>query len=149
MKERPLSQHVAEMHSLSEMLIPYTYPAVDYDDEADVLPLKCRHICVDGTDVVVSLNKSDHKKYVLWSLQIQGSFVPFLPFNLVCKIARKFLGSEKLSYVDFLKNNKKIYCWTLKFKNGVPVVVKKSRSETFEGFEYRLMQHGSAGHNET
>lgn len=144
MHEKSLSQHVEEMGRIGDMLIPYTYPNVEFDEEYVVLPLKCKTITVDGYDLAINYSKSDYKKYMTVSLQIQSVYTPFLPFSLVCKIARAFLGSEHLSYIDFIKNNKKIYCWTVRLKNGTPVAISnKSKPTIYEGFAYSVLKHGS------
>lgn len=139
-----LTKTVKEMRAMAELLIPHTYPNVDFKEEYEVLPLKCRTITVDGYDVVVNFSKSDYRKYFVESLQIQSSYSYFLPFTLVCKVARAFLGSENLCFADFIKNNKKIYCWTLRTRNGKAISPsKKSEPTSYEGFEYNISNPGS------
>lgn len=142
--DKPLSHHVLQMKTIADMLVPYSNPAVDFGEEYLVLPLKCRTVCVEGYEVALNLSKSDFEKYHVYSLQIQAAYTPFLPFSLVCKIGRRFLGSDHLAYIDFIKNNKKIYCWTVKMRDGRPVPAsKKTTPHSYEGFEYALMQEGS------
>lgn len=144
MQEKPLSQHVKEMRKLSESLISKTYPNVDFDEDAKVLPLKYKRIIVDGYEIAVNFSIADHTKYVIESLQVQAVYTPFLPFNLVCKLGRAFMGSSNLSYVDFIKQNKKIYYWTVKRKKNRTVRPNKdSLVGVFEGFEYAIIKPGS------
>lgn len=144
MQEKSLSQNVKEMRKLSLTLIPNTYPNVDFEEEAKILPLKCRTIIVDGYEISANFSTADYKKYSMESLQIQSVYTAFLPFNLVCKVARAFLGSEHLSYVDFMKQHKKIYCWTVKRKKDKAIPANKnSIFRTYEGFEYSIIKPGS------
>ncbi len=139
-----LSKNVTEMRSVGELLISLTHPNVDLIEEYDIIPLKCRNVIIDGYSVIVNYSKSDYKKYFVESLQIQSAYSYFLPFNLVCKIAKSFLGVKCLAYADFIKNNKKIYCWTVRVKNGQPIQPnKKSRKTSYEGFEYGVSAKGT------
>lgn len=143
MTDKKLSQHVEEMKRLSDQLVPYSFPNVDFEEECIIIPLKCRTVTVDGYDMSVSYSKSDYQKYMVESVQIQSNYTPFLPFNVVCKVARAYLGSEHLSYVDFMKNQKKIYCWTVRKKRDKAVPPsKKSRPGSYEGFDYRILHPG-------
>ncbi len=149
MEEKPLDQHIQEMKALSEQLIPNTYPQVTFEEESKILPLKCRTIVVDGYEIAVNFSISSHKKYNIESIQIQSAYAPFLPFNMVCKIAKAFLGSEELSYIDFVKQNKKIYCWTVRKwttkrkKNQIIPIKIEEKTSSFEGFEFAILNPGS------
>lgn len=142
--ELTLDQHVGEMKAMARQLLPYTFPQVDFKVEQDILILKQRTITVDGYDVLACLSEADYGKYILESLQLQASFAPFLPFTLVCKIGRAFLGDKNLSFIDFFKNNRKVYCWTRNLRDDRPLPPdKKSKPGSYEGFEYRLLPAGS------
>ena len=144
MQERPLTEHIKEMRNASELLIPYTYPAVDFDTEYTVLPLKCRTVVVDGYELALNYSIANYKKYFIESVQIQSVYTPFLPFLLVCNIAKSFLGNKHLSYVDFVRNHKKIYCWTVRKRKGSAISPsKKSQPASYEGFEYNILNPGS------
>lgn len=139
-----LIQEVKEMRKMAETLLPHTYPNVPFKEEYEVLPLKCRNLLVDGYDIVVNFSISDYNKYFVESLQIQSAYSFFLPFTLVCKVARNFLGSDNLAFAEFTKNNKKIYCWTVRIKNGKAInPSKKSKPVVFEGFDYNASDPGS------
>lgn len=139
-----LSQHVNELRNLAKTLIPYSFPRVNVDEDKEVIVLRTRQIIVDGFDVVVTFCISDHDKYHLESLQIQGLHTPFLPFSLVCKIARAFLGSQHLAYADLVRENRKIYCWTVRKKRGKIVPVKKPSSDSYEGLTYTVLKLGNS-----
>ena len=145
MQEKPLSQHVSEMKDLSKMLVDQTYPNVSFEEELIVLPLKCRTLVIDGYEVSVNFSISNFEKHDVESVQIQSVYTPFLPFNIICRLARSFLGHEHLCYVDFIKQNKKIYCWTVKrTKYGRPMPAKEDQRVGFyEGFEYTILNPGS------
>lgn len=140
----PLEQHVAELRDLAKTLMPYSFPKVSVEDDAEVIPLRTRQLVIDGYDVAVTFCISDYDKHHLESLQIQGVYTPFLPFALVCKIARFFLGSEHLSYTDLVRDNRKIYCWTIRRRKGrVVPLTKKVSHDSYEGLTYNVLKLGN------
>lgn len=144
MEHKSLDQAVTEMKGLAETLLPFTYPTVSFDDEQDILMLKQRQILVDGYDLLVCYSKADYSEYLLESLQVQSTNAPFLPFTIVCKLGCAFLGDENLQFIDFFRNNRKVYCWTLKSRNGRLLPPdKRSKPGDFEGFEYTLLHPGT------
>ena len=54
------------------------------------------------------------------------------------------MGSKNLSYVEFFREIRKIYCWTLKKQDGVPIPPIKSEPGIYEGFKYRILNPGAA-----
>lgn len=126
---------------MAEILVPHTFPLVDYEEEQDVLILKQRQITVDGYEVIVMLSRADYKKYHMVSFQVQSATSPFLPFNLVCKLAKSFLGPKYLSYVEFLRAGKKVYCWTLRItpEGRFLLPSKETEPSVYEGFEYNVL----------
>jgi len=144
MIKKPLKEHIQEMKNIAEILISCTYPKAELNIEHDVLVLKQRSFIIDGYEVLACFSISDYEEYNLESLQIQAIYEAFLPFNVVCKIAQLFLGNKNLSYIEFFKNNKKIYCWTIKTKNGkVLTVDDQTKPTNYEGFKFNLLQHGT------
>ena len=109
-----------------------------------VLCLKQRSIAVDGYETMLCYSDAQHKEYLLSSLQIQSSHGPFLPFTVICKIGKEFFGMKKLSYIEFFRNNKKVYCWTIKSRDGKRLYPgKKTSAGSYEGFNYRILHPGS------
>lgn len=143
-ENKTLLSEVKHMKSMAEILIPFTFPLVDFKTEQEILLLKQKNITVDGYELLVCYSKADYSNYFLESIQIQSYFSPFLPFFMVCKIGRAFLGSENLSYIEFFRNNKKVYCWTLKSKDGNLLEPENGAKQAiYEGFEYSIMQPGA------
>lgn len=143
MKTTSLQQVIEGMKTLAISLIPHTFPNVSFEHEQDVLVLKQRRVKVDGYDITVCYSRADYEKHFLDTLQIQNSSSPFLPFSLVCKLGRAFLGEQNLSYVDFVRDNKKVYCWTLRVRDEQPLPpYKKSKMSSYEGFEYSILSPG-------
>lgn len=137
-------QVIDEMRGMAEILIPHSVPRVSLKFEQDVLILKQRTVTVDGYDIAICFSKSDYQEYFLESLQVQSIYSPFLPFNMVCKLGRMFLGSQHLSYIEFLRNGRKVYCWTLRLKDGQPIPPDSNNEmSSYEGFEFRLLSPGS------
>jgi meiotically up-regulated gene 157 (Mug157) protein len=153
MKKTSLSEHIDQMKKMAEMLVRHTYPNgfnkegtanVTFDDEQEIVLLKQRKVKVDGYSVTVCLSYANYEKYTLKSLQVQANQGAFLPFNVVCKVGREFLGDENISYVDFFRNNKKVYCWTVKTLNGEPLPPGKTATpSSYEGFDYSILNPGS------
>lgn len=139
-----ISEVISNMESMAIMLIPHTYPIGDRESEKDVLILKQREMTIDGYDMTLCLSASDYEDYRMWSLQVQAKHSPFLPFNLVCKIGAMFFGRKGVSYLEFAKDGKKIYCWTIR-KRGRKILppIKGSERLSYEGFEYNLMSDDS------
>lgn len=135
------------MRNLGEQLVPYNYPQADPKLEDDLSSLKSKYVMIDGYNIVIHYTKGDFKTHFLESLQIYGVNTPFLPFNLVVKLARKFLGSHDLSLVEILRENKKIYLWTVAVnRRGCPISSPPQdncKDCVYEGFHYRYCDPSS------
>jgi hypothetical protein len=144
-----IQQAIEEMKSMANRLLPYTFPCgdppqVSFAEEQDVLVLKQRSLVVDGYEVTLCYSEADYGEYLLRSLQVQASQAPFLPFTLVCKIGKMFLGSKNLSYIEFFRGNRKVYCWTVKVRGGRKLPPgKKTKPGFYEGFQFNILQPGS------
>lgn len=134
------------MRVLAERLIPYSYPRVDtFEEEQEILLLKQRNLTMDGYEFIACFSCADYDSYIQESLQIQPCCVPFLPFTTVCKIGKMFMGSKHLSYVEFFKDSKKIYCWTLKRSHEGRILApgKRTKPANYEGFDYCVLHPGT------
>jgi hypothetical protein len=139
-----LDKKVEEMKGIAEWLIPYTFPKVVFSEEQEVLPLKQRNVTLDGYEMVLCYSKADYDSYFLESLQVQSYYSPFLPFTLVCKLGRAFLGKENLSYIEFFRNSRKVYCWTIRSRDGRSLPPgNKTKPGSYEGFAYNILQPGT------
>ena len=139
-----LQKIVTDMKKMASFLVPHTFPRVSFREEQDILMLKQRQITIDGYDIIICLSEADYEDYSLFSLQIQSVNAPFLPFALVCKLGQEFLGKKNLSYIEFFRNNKKVYCWTIKRRNGrLMPPGKRTKAASFEGFGFRILDPGS------
>lgn len=146
-EEKPLDEVIENMRNLGETLIPKNYPKAPpplVGTEDDLLMFKKKTIVVDGFNVDIHYQKSDFDDFYTETLQIYGMYAPFLPFGLVCKLAKKFLGSANLSLVEIFRENRKIYCWTVYVdRTGRPIEMPydiKVESCHFEGLRYSYMQ---------
>ena len=130
---------------MARQLVPLTYPKVHFSEEQEILILKQRQLTIDGYDVIVCYSEADYEKYLLRSLQIQSAqHGPFLPFTIVCKLGKIFLGSDNLSYIEFFRNNRKVYCWTVKCRGeNILPPGSKTRPGSYEGFKFRILHPGS------
>lgn len=139
-----LSETIKEMRAMATLLIPYTFPQAEFADEQRILCLKQRTITIDGYEVILFYSDAEYKEHLLSSLQVRPVQGPFLPFTVVCKIGRNFFGSRNLSYIEFFRNNKKIYCWTIKSREGKKLFPgKKTKPGSYEGFDFRILHPGS------
>lgn len=141
-----LDEQIEYMKKVAKSLVAYTAPYATNEDEQKILILKQRTIVVDGYDVVVCLSVADYEKYMLWSLQIQSVYFPFMPFNVICKLGKKFLGDQHLGFFELMKDGKKVYCWTLKEHFGEIISPgKKAKFGSYEGFEYEILNKDVIG----
>jgi hypothetical protein len=138
-----LDEHVRNMRRVGELLVPHNFPKVPAEQEEAIAVLKNRDATVDGYEVVLHYSKADYGTHFLESFQVVGKYVPFLPFGLVCKLGKRFLGPDNLSLVELFKDNRKIYCWTVAVtKEGTAVktpVKEEGEDCVFEGFRYTYM----------
>jgi hypothetical protein len=135
-----LQNTIDSMKSMAEHLLPYTFPNVPFEEEQQVLCLKQRSILVDGYELSVCFSKADYKKHILETLQIQSSHVPFIPFNVICKVGQLFMGQKELAYIDFFRFNRKVYCWATKNSGDRRLSPgNKSRPASYEGFDFHLL----------
>jgi len=133
---------VNNMKVLATYFMPYNFPSVPPDQEDQINVLKFREIMVDGYNVILHFNKHDYGTHYFETFQVLGKEIPFLPFCLTCKLAKRFLGDNCLSLVEILKENRKIYCWTkITDKSGKPLYNPKFRGEDcdYEGFQYNYV----------
>ena len=136
---------VKEIKSFGNFLMPYNQPKVSAASEEDINVLKSREVLVDGYSVIIHYSKNDWPNHYMEVLQITGKYTTYLPFYLICKIGKKFLGDRHLSYVDFINGERKTYCWTLatdKDSNPIPAPYKKetlSDDCTYEGLCYKCI----------
>lgn len=143
----PLEELIERTRRLGDRLVPLNWPMNRQGDEQDLSILKTSKTAVDGYEITLHYNKADHGDYYLETLQIYGQHTPFLPFNLVCKVARRFVGSKWLYLVELMQEHKKVYIWTVCVdKKGHAIENPRQKSAElllFEGFEYRLMDSKS------
>jgi len=137
-KPQSLDSLVSRMRVVGEQLMPYNHPQSDVKLEDQLHWVKLKEINIDGYDVVIHFNRANHETHFVESVQIYGKKSAFLPFTIVVKIARKFLGSHHLNLIEFLKDNRKIYCWTLMVdRRGRPMPSEFERTlQKHEGFQY-------------
>ena len=145
MAEKSLIVCIEEMKGMAERLMPQTFPKVTFEEEQEIVILKQRVCIIDGYEVRFCFSKSEYETHFMESLQIEAVFVPFLPFALICKLGRAFLGSDNLSYIEFFRNNRKVYCWTIRTVEGRSMAPdKKTKPSIYEGFEFNILQPNSA-----
>jgi hypothetical protein len=144
MSEKTFKQNVRKMKAMADLLIPHTFPKVSFEDEKEIVLFKEKIITIDGYEILLCFSRADYGKHFLESLQIQSYLTPFLPFNLVCKIAKEFLGKKNLSYIEFLRNNRKVYCWTIKTRKGRSLpIANPNFVANFEGLEFNILPKGT------
>lgn len=139
-KQDALGVAVEEMKTLGEHLVPWNSP----ENEPDLSVLKARQAVVDGYELCLYYTKSRFDDHCTEILQVWGNDSPFLPFNVVCKVARAFLGQSHLSLVELFKGNRKVYCWSLCVDHTGRPMPSPYQVEvedcSFEGFKYSYMQ---------
>ena len=137
-----LDEEIDRMKNMGDLLIPYNFPLGDPTWEDDLNFLKITDCTVDGYGMILHFSKAKYENHYLETLQVMSKDAPFLPFNLVAKLAQKILGGHRLSLVEMLRGSRKIYCWTLLVDEaGKPMKSNLEESESvemcvYEGFEY-------------
>jgi hypothetical protein len=143
MKQLSLETLTKQMRASARQMVPWSYPRVDAFYEEYIYPLRIREATVDGYPVILYFGIADHGHHILETAQIFGKNTPFLPFYLVVKVARAFLGRDDLSLIEQHRGVRKIYCWTVyrdQDGNTVPAPFKMPVEKcVFEGFEYSYM----------
>lgn len=143
-KTVPLSQVIDEMKAIGDMLVPHNYPSKTSKSENDILALKTRVISIDGYSVGIYFSRADYKDFFIETLQVFGEKAPFLPFCIVVELGKRFLGGHHLYLVEVIRNEQKVYCWTIYLdKDGRPipsvVPIKKVEDCTYDGFQYQYL----------
>ena len=139
-----LDATIDRMRAVSEYLIPLNFPRAAGPENEDIIsPLKKSMVEVDGYTVGIHFNKAEYPTYLMETCQIFPVTMPFLPFSLVLKIARKFLGNHHLSFIEVPREDRRYYCWTLCLdKAGHPIVPQydvKAETVSYDGFAYSYM----------
>lgn len=146
MEQEPLDIAIKRMKDIGEILTPYTFPVADMDTEDEISELKYLNRMIDGYYIRLNFSIADYSDHYLYTLQVTSESFPFLPFTVVLKLARKFLGDEHLSLVEILKSNRKIYCWTLFLDREKKPLHPKYKDQIehcmFEGFDYTYVHPG-------
>jgi hypothetical protein len=139
-KPETLQNTVERMRKLGDQLVPYNLP----QNEEDINILKSTETVVDGYEVCIYFTKSKFEDHCTEICQVWGKYAPFLPFVVVCKIAKSFLGNSHLSLVELFKGNRKVYCWAVNTNHdGKPIrspYSSKTEECSYEGFNYSYMQ---------
>lgn len=146
-KDWTLDEIIYNMRLLGEMIIPYNFPKVApihlFLGDALIF-FKERDATIDGYSVFLHYQKSDYDSHYLETLQIYNKSGPFLPFNLVCKLGKRFLGPNHLSLVEIFRENRKIYCWSVAVDDNGSAMVPPYDIEIedcqFEGLNYIYLQ---------
>lgn len=144
-KEPKLEEVVDQMRTMGDMLIPYNFPKSPPSHGEDELAIfKERECLIEGYPVIIHYQKGDYDRHLMETLQIYGKNSPFLPFSVICKLAKAFLGPHHLSLVELFRDNRKIYCWSVCVdRRGCPIPSLydvETEQCNYEGFSYLYMQ---------
>lgn len=134
-----IEKQIFSLRNMAELLIPYTYPLQSMQEEQKVLCMKQRYITIDGYELFVCFSIGNYDNNIIETLQIQSKNCSFLPFTLVCKVGKMFMGDSYLGYIEFFKFNKKIYCWAVKKVKGKKKAPSNASKMEYEGFNFYLL----------
>ena len=143
MKPPSLSEIIDVMKGVGQVLVPFNFPRTSLSPEDDLAIFKARQATIDGYSLYIHYQKSDYDTYFVETLQIHGTKAPFVPFHVICKLGRRFLGSSHLSLIELYRENRKIYVWSLfTDKEGNPIPPQNQSLEdcVYEGFKYSYLQ---------
>lgn len=140
------NQKIEMIKKSANSLVWKTFPNCKMGDDSDLIVLKTTEVVVDGYACGVFFSVSDFEKYKIQVLQIWPSYNYFICFNVVSKIAKKFLGENGLSFFEIWNNDRMIYCWTLVLdeeNNIINNFYKVNQKENFfDDFRYYSMEPG-------
>ena len=143
-KQKSLEDIIEDMRNLGNILVPYNFPKAPLTWEYDLAILKQKEAIIDGYSLVLHYQKNDYDKHFVETLQIYNKNSPFLPFNLICKLGKRFLGANYLSLVELFRDSRKIYIWSVCLDHrGIPIPTPyKMETEEcqFEGLNYSYVQ---------
>ncbi len=137
---------IQEMKAMGDLLVDYSFPKVSSQEEDIVSFLKTRDMVIDGYAISIHYGKATYPNHILETFQCLGQRTPFVPFFLVVKLVRKFLGDKHLCFLDLFLNDKKVYCWTVsKDLDGkeLPTEQRVLKEMNFEGFRYSFLHPSS------
>ena len=105
--------------------------------------LKTRYLVIDGYYVILYFSRSDYDRFYQETLQILSQNNTFLPFHVVIKVAKKFLGSHCLYLTEMIRSDRKLYIWSVWLdKDGKPSEVqyqKYAEECEFDGTKYKYV----------
>lgn len=131
---------INDMRNIARTLIPHTYPQVSEQHGRDISILKQRLVIVDGYEIILCYSEAMYVDHLLKTIEIQSTHSPFLPFSLIVKIAKRTFGLKNISYVEFFRDGKKVYCWLVKTqKEGLMEPDSSSKPCEYEGFEFNIL----------
>lgn len=136
---RDLNTIVKDLKNASKLIIELTYPKASTLEEANYDFLRSSRACIDGFLLNIYYTKSEYDDHFFETVQIIGEYSPFIPFHVVFKIGKAFLGEENLSLTEFFQKNRKVYCWNMiTGKDGQQMSVDLLRGQkcNFEGCKY-------------
>lgn len=128
---------IQEMKGLAGVLQPFTPPKHPGDE--DISWLKQREMTLDGYYMIVHYSEGDYDDLRMDVLTIGCKFAPFIPFNVVCKVAKMFLGEKHLTLFEYTRGGRKIYSWMLINRDGNPVndfQMVDSEKQNYNGFDF-------------
>lgn len=139
-----IQETIDRMKRLGEMMASKTFPNCNLGEDEDLILLKSTEILVDGYTIILFYSVSDYSDNKIKTLQVYSKNYNFLPFNIVCKMAKKFLGDKYISLLEIFTNNRKIYCWTMVCdKQDNPIMNHYDGNyiqKEFGDFNYYLME---------
>lgn len=139
-----LETTIARMKKLANNFIGLTFPHSKSGDDQDLVILKSAEVLVDGYTVILFFSISDYGDHLIQTFQIYPKNHIFLPFCLVCKLAKKFLGEKHVTLLELFGGNKKLYCWSVVTdQEGNPIenpYAHDREKREFEKFNFCLMR---------
>lgn len=142
-RQRPLAEMVRQARGMGEILIRYNYPLAPKSDHDVLAVLKITELMIDGYETYVQYNKSDYGNYYLETIEVVCKNSPFLPFIVLCKLAKAFLGDQHLAYLDYFVENRRRYVWNVakdKDDKVVPGPYKVEMKDCeYEGLRYQSL----------
>ena len=136
---RNLQTIARDLKAASNLIVNFTFPKISPSEESDFDFLRSATICVDGSLINIYYTKSDYNSHFFETVQIIGEHSPFIPFLVVLKVGKVFLGDGTLTLTEFYQKNRKVYCWNLitnKDGEKFESILIQGEKCNFEGHDY-------------
>lgn len=132
MQKMNLDSLIEDVKKIEDISKPSNIISQEQEDQ-----LKSKIVEIDGYTVVFLFKREIDGPFCLESLHLKSLHFKYLPFHIVAKLGKKFLGKHHLRLVERMVDDKKTYEWRIIVdRTGRPVEVELYDHIAFEECVY-------------